>query len=270
MTASKPPDHIAITGACGGLGRALAEHYTASGRMLSLSGLNTERLEETAALCRARGAEVDLACIDVTDAEATARWIESRDDARTVDMLITSTGLGGADVVAPKTGESGELARRIIETNTIGVINAVTPLLPRMTERRRGHLVLIGSLQAMIGMPQSPAYCASKAALKIYGDGLRRLLRQHGVRVTNVLPGFMDTPMSRSLDLARPFCWSADKAAHKIARDVARGAGQCIFPWQLRLSIGLQNFMPLAAADVIMAMIAKSFPALKDPPAPRG
>ena len=193
----------------------------------------------------------------------------ARDDVRPIDMLITSTGLGGADVVAPRTGESGELARRIFETNTTGVINAVTPLLPRLAERRRGHLVLIGSIQAMIGMPQSPAYCASKAALKIYGDGLRRLLRQHGVRVTNVLPGFIDTPMSRSLDLARPFCWPADKAALKIARDVARGAGQCIFPWQLRLSIGLQNFLPLAATDFIMAMIAKSFPAPEDPPTPR-
>ncbi len=253
------PSHIAITGATGGLGRALAEHYAAPGLTLSLSGRNTERLGQVKTTCRSKGATVDAQFLDVTDAEATETWLAARDDALPVDILIASTGLGGAAVVAPPMGESGQLARDIVSTNTFGVINAVTPLLSRMAARRHGHLVLVGSIQAMIGMPQSPAYCASKAAVQIYGDGLRRLVRQHGVRVTNVLPGFIDTPMSQSLNMARPFCWSAEKAARRIARDVARGAPQCIFPWQLRLSIAAQKFLPISVSDWIMEGIARSF-----------
>ena len=259
QASGRAPSHIVITGATGGLGRALAEYYAAPGRTLSLSGRNAERLAMAEAACRARGASVDGQILDVTDAEATQAWITRRDDALPIDILITSSGLGGAAVVAPPTGESGQLARDIVSTNTVGVINAVTPLLARMAERRHGHIVLIGSIQATIGMPQSPVYCASKAAVQIYGDGLRRLMHQHGVRVTNVLPGFIDTPMSQSLDMARPFCWSAEKAAERIARAVARGAPQYVFPWQLRLSIAAQKFLPITVSDWIMMAIARSF-----------
>lgn len=230
------------------------------GRRLSLSGRDKERLDRVGTACREKGAEVHTQRVDVTDAEATKAWLLERDAAHPLDMLIANAGIGGMAVVAPKSGETGTQAREILMTNTFGVINTVTPLLPLMVARGRGHLVLVGSIQAMIGMPQSPVYCASKAAVQIYGDGLRRLLRQHGVRVTNVLPGFIDTPMSRSLGMARPFCWPADKAARRIARDVARGAAQSIFPWPLRLSIGLQNYLPIAVADLVMSMIARSFP----------
>lgn len=266
---SRSPKHLAITGATGGLGYALAEFYAQPGRMLSLSGRDAARLDQVAIACRAKGAEVNTHRCDVTDAEAMALWLEQRDAALPVDILIANAGMGGGAVMAPRSGETGAQAREILMTNTMGVVNTVTPILPHMVARGRGHVVLVASIQAMVGMPQSPVYCASKAAVRIYGDGLRRLMRQHGVRVTNVLPGFVDTPMSQSLDLARPWCWPADKAARRIARDVARGAAQSIFPWPLRLSIGLQNVMPVAATDYVMAMIARAFPVPEDEPASR-
>ncbi len=270
MNSSRSPSHIAITGATGGLGQALAACYAAPGRVLSLSGRNAGRLDQIGALCRDKGAVVHTQCVDVTDAEATKTWISERDAAQPIDMLITCSGIGGAAVVSPPAGESGALARDILTTNTFGVINAVTPILPRMVGRGYGHIVLIGSIQAMIGMPQSPAYCASKAAVQIYGDGVRRLVRQHGVCVTVVLPGFVDTPMSQSLDMARPWCWPADKAARRIARDVARGAARSVFPWQLRLSIGVQHYLPIAVTDFVMAMIARSFPVADASPDSKG
>lgn len=71
--------------------------------------------------------------------------------------------------------------------------------------------------------------------------------------MTNVLPGFVDTPMSRSSTMARPWCWPADKAARRIVRDVALGRRYCVFPWQLCLSIGLQNYLPAALTDFILS-----------------
>jgi len=249
------PDHVLITGATSGLGRALAEHYAAPGCRLSLAGRNSERLDIVAKACRTRGAEVDIMQIDVTDAEAMQDWLVARDDAVPIDTLIANAGIGGVAVLPGPVGESGELARQILSVNTIGVINSVTPVLPRMVARGRGHVALVGSISGAIGLPQSPVYCASKAAVQIYGDGLRRLVRRRGVYVTNVLPGFVDTPMSRSLNMARPWCWSADRAARRIARDVALGRRYCVFPWQLRLSIGLQNYLPTALTDFILSMV---------------
>jgi len=255
--ASGKPRHVLITGATGGLGQALAAHYAAPGRVLSLTGRDAARLSAIADTCAARGAHVVSRALDITDAEALGGWIVARDEEDPIDLLIANAGIGGAAVVPPPGGESGELARRILAVNTIGAINTVTPALPRMIARRRGHIAIVGSISGSIGMAQSPVYCASKGAVQIYADGLRRLVRRHGLRVTCVLPGFIDTPMSRSLDMPRPWCWPAERAARRIAADIARGARRSIFPWQLRAGIGLQNYLPAALTDFILEIGAR-------------
>ncbi|MGE0230424.1 MAG: SDR family NAD(P)-dependent oxidoreductase [Flavobacteriaceae bacterium] len=253
------PGHIVITGASGGLGRALAEAYAAPGRLLSLAGRDPARLEATAASCVSRGTEVSTRIIDVTDPAAMDEWLKGRDAVRPVDLLVASTGIGGDQVVPGPSGETGEQANRIFAINTLGAVNAVTPLLPAMVGRGRGHIALIGSISGLIGMPQSPAYCASKSAVHIYGDSLRRLVRPRGVNVTVIVPGFIDTAMSRSLDMPRPFCRTPEQAARRIVRDIARGARVSVFPWQLRLSVGLQHYMPVAVTDWIMGLTAKNW-----------
>lgn len=253
----KLPAHVVITGATSGLGWALAERYAASGRILSLGGRNEERLAAIASICAEKGAQVHTTKVDVTDSVAMQDWLLERDTVQPIDILFANAGMGGAAVLPPSGGEDGPLAREIISVNTMGVVNSVTPILPRMLERKAGHLVLVGSITGAIGLPQSPAYCASKAAVQIYGDALRRLVGYQGVRVTNVLPGFMDTPMSRSLEMSRAWCWSAEKSADRIARDVSRGAAQSIFPWQLRMSIGLQRYLPIQLTDFILSTSAR-------------
>ena len=248
----RSPVHVLITGATSGLGRELARRYAAPGCALSLCGRDETRLVEVAAVCRNGGAEVHAARIDVTDAEAVEQWVAERDDARPIDILIANAGIGGAAVVPSSSGEDGTLARQIMAVNTLGVINTVTPALPRMSGRKRGHIVMVGSISGSIGLPQSPAYCASKAAVQIYAESLRRLLAAQGVKVTLVLPGFVDTPMSRSLNMPRPFCWSVERAAGRIVSDVARGARQCVFPWPLRLVIALQNYVPVWLTDAVL------------------
>ena len=257
-TSNKAPEcHIAITGATSGLGWALANQYARPGVMLSLSGRNAERLDSITRVCQSKGADVHSAVINVTDHQAVHDWLSDRDTLASVDLLIANAGMGGDDVVPSAAGESGELARQIVMVNTLGVINTITPLLQRMVDRQAGHIVLVGSIAADVGLPQSPAYCASKAAVKIYGDGLRRLVRQHGVKFTTVLPGFIDTPMSRSLDMNRPWCWSPERAARRIARDVDKGVAVSTFPWQLKLGIGIQKLLPIWMADLIFRFSLK-------------
>lgn len=262
---SGTPKHVLITGASQGLGRALALRYAQAepGRMLSLMGRDIARLEDTAAACRARGAQVVLAAIDVTDHHHMEDWITARDAETPIDLVIACAGLGGDRAVASMWGDSGQQARDLINTNTIGVINTVAPLQRAMVKRKAGHIAIIGSIQGGIGLPQAPAYSASKAALKIYADAMRRLLRPRGVRVTLVLPGFIDTAMSQSLNMPRPWCWSAEKAAKRVARDIARGASYSVFPWQLRLAVAFGAVAPVAISDFVLV---KSLDALDMPP----
>lgn len=259
------PAHVLITGASGGIGGALAIHYAASGRMLSLTGRNVSRLDDVAKACRARGAVVETACLNVTEAEALQAWILARDADQAVDMVIAGAGLGGVDALAPEAGESGAQARALLEVNTLGVINTVTVLHPLMAARGSGQVVIIGSIQGGIGLPQAPAYSASKAALKIYADGMRRLLRPKGVAVMLVLPGFVDTPMSQSLGMPRPWVWTAPRAAARIAHDAARRARYSVFPWPLRLAIGLATITPVALVDAVLAASLSRTNPPKDP-----
>lgn len=252
--ASRSTNHVLITGATSGLGWALAEHYAGQGCQLSLAGRDKERLDAIGDICRGKGAQVKTMQIDVTDARGMQGWLIARDEVLPIDVLIANAGIGGAAVLPSASGEEGDLARKILSVNTVGVINSVTPVLPRMVARGHGHIALVGSISGAIGLPQSPVYCASKAAVQIYGDALRRLVRKRGVHVTTILPGFIDTPMSRSLNMTRPWCWPVDKAARRIARDVALGKRHCVFPWQLRLSIGLQNYLPAALTDFILSV----------------
>ena len=231
---------------------ALAERYAMPGRTLSLVGRDKARMSAVAESCTSRGANVEFLLADVSDAAAMEHWIVERDQALPIDILIANAGIGGAEVVPSSSGEDGPLARKIISVNTVGVINTVSPVLPRMTERREGHLVIVGSIASLIGLPQSPVYCASKAAVQVYAEALRRLLANQGVRVTLVLPGFVDTPMSRSLNMPRPLCWPADKAADRIISDIARGARQSAFPWPFRFLLGLQRFLPVRLTDAVL------------------
>jgi short-subunit dehydrogenase len=243
--------HVLITGASSGLGQAIALEYARLGHDLSLCGRNADRLEATANKCRDHGADVHCTILDVTDPDAMQKWAMERDAAVPVDYVFANAGVGGADVLTTEMGEAPEHVSRIIEVNTLATINLVAPLARKMAGRSGGHIVLIGSISGQIGMPQSPIYCASKAALHVYGDGLRRLLRKSGVSVTVVVPGFIDTPMSRSLNLARPFCWTAERAATHIARDVKKRAAYSIFPWQLRFAVAFHNMLPRAIADLV-------------------
>ena len=91
-----------------------------------------------------------------------------------------------------------------------------------MAGRGRGQIVLIGSIAESFPLPMAPTYAATKAGLRMFAEALGIRLAKHGVGVTLVSPGFIDTAMSRQVTEPKPFLMSADKAAAIIARGIAR------------------------------------------------
>ena len=168
-------------------------------------GRDTGRLASVAEACGPTAASIQCFTCDVTDAEMMEEALTSLDARRPIDTLIANAGMGGSDVLAPSSGEPLALARTITDVNMLGVLNTVAPLAERFCARGCGHIVIVSSLAGMHGLAESPAYSASKAAARVYGEGLRRLLAPRNVRVTVVLPGFIATPMSRSLPFRGPF-----------------------------------------------------------------
>jgi short-subunit dehydrogenase len=250
--------HIVITGASSGIGAALATHYAQPEVRMSLLGRNTTRIEEIGRTCRDAGAIVRSQVGDVADAQFMLRWLESCDAAAPIDLIVANAGVGGQDAIASSAVETLSAAHAVFSTNVMGMANSILPILPRLIERKRGHLVLLSSLAGYVGLPISPAYCASKAAVRVYGEALRRSLSPHGLRVTVVSPGFVQTPMSNSIPGRLPFLWDSKRAARRIAGGIARGQHQIAFPWPMVMLSRLAGYLPSAVLDPILVHISRN------------
>jgi short-subunit dehydrogenase len=242
------PRHVVVTGASSGIGRALALAYAAPGVMLGLLGRDAERLEASAQACRARGAQVCTGSIDVRDAEAIKAWLDAFDADHPIDLLIANAG---ASSTLAHAGEWEDLARttHIVDTNFYGALHVALPVIERMRARGQGQIALVASLIALRGMSIAPAYSASKAGLKAWGDAVRPLLQRRGIAVSVVLPGFVKTAMSDSYPADKPSMWSAEQAADYIRRKVAERRAEIAFPFLLQLGARLQALLPAAWAD---------------------
>lgn len=248
------PRHIVITGASSGIGAALADAYAAPGVTLSLHGRNPARLEQVCAAVRAKGAEAVPGIGDVTDSARLTAWLTARDEAAPVDLLIANAGIAAG---TGQGGESAAQARNTFAVNIDGAVNTVQALLPVMIARRRGQIALVSSLAGFRGLPGTPAYSASKAALRIYGEALRGELGSHGIAVNVICPGYVATPMTAVNNFPMPFLLSAERAAAIIKHGLARNRSRIAFPWPTYFAVWMLAALPPGMTDWIMARLPK-------------
>ncbi len=242
---------VVITGASSGLGAALARAYAAPGVALGLVARNQARLAAVVEGCRASGATVEAAAIDVADRASLEAWLSAFDRAHPVDLVIANAGISAG----PELGSAGEgidMTTRQIATNLLGAVHTVAPLIPAMAARGRGRIVLVASLAAYRGLPYSPGYCASKAGLRAYGEALRAQLAGFGVGVTVVCPGFFTSPMTDRWAGPTPLLIGGEQAARKIKRGIDSGRGRVSFPWPMVLGMRFCDLLPAAMGDRIL------------------
>ncbi|TAM31951.1 MAG: SDR family NAD(P)-dependent oxidoreductase [Paraburkholderia sp.] len=253
--ASMPARVIAVTGASSGLGEALARGYAARGTTLGLIGRDGARLDECAQRCRAAGACAVVGVLDVRDVEAMQAWLRGFDAAHPIDLLIANAGVAST-LATSNDWEDLARTRTIIEINFFGALHAVQSVADRMRLRGTGQIALVGSLAAIRGMAISPAYCASKAAIKAYAESVRPILRRDGVGLTLILPGFIKTAMSDVFPGNKPFMWSTDRAATYIRRKLDAGRAEIAFPGPLAFGMRLLTLLPPSLADAILGRLS--------------
>jgi short-subunit dehydrogenase len=242
---------ILITGASSGLGAGLAKNYAAPGVHLVLTARDGARLNATAAACRESGATVVTGLFDIRDAEPLGTWLLQQDEATPFDLAIAAAGVsaGTGDDDGP---EGIALATMQVRANLLGTIHTIEPLLPRMIARKTGHVAVIASTAALRGLPYSPAYSASKAGVRAYGEALRALLSPQGVAVTVVVPGFFDTPMTDRWKGPTPFMLSLDKMVAAIRKGLDGRRARIVVPRLLAMGSQAADLMPAAWGDRIM------------------
>jgi short-subunit dehydrogenase len=209
---------VLITGAGSGLGRALALELNAQGYYVILAGRNILKLSETKSMLtnshNSELLEIDLQNRD--DIKEKSGNLLSRIE---IDCLINNAG-----VTAFKTVEdtSEEEVEAILQTNLNGAIYLTKALLPSMIKREDGKVVNILSVAANTIFKKSGVYAASKAGLLAFSNVLREEVREHNIRIINVLPGAIATPIwdSNSLEKFASRMMTPEDVAAVIAQNI--------------------------------------------------
>lgn len=180
--------HVVVTGASSGIGAACARAFAKLGDRLSLGARRTERLSGF-------GERAFCAPLDVTDAQSVKAFVTGAIAAHgPIDVLVNNAGLArGVEKIAEGTGEAW---REMIETNVLGLLEVTRLVLPGMIEQKRGHVIAIGSIAGHKAYVGGGVYCGSKRALQPICEAIRMETLGHGIRVTMVDPGMVETEFS--------------------------------------------------------------------------
>jgi short-subunit dehydrogenase len=226
---------VVITGASSGIGWALSLALAARGCKVGLIARRQDKLDALAAEIRKTGGNAATAVADVGDRTQVATAIgKVREALGPIDLMIANAGVGKPTYLDPVNVSDVEEMFRV---NVLGVVYAIDAVLPEMLRRGSGHIAAVSSLAAYRGLPAESAYCASKAAVNSYMDGLRVHLRTRGIAVTTICPGFVRTPMVKPNEgrVPMPMLMEADEAARRIVRALERRRKVFDFPWPMMI-----------------------------------
>jgi short-subunit dehydrogenase len=244
---------VLITGASSGIGEELARQLAKAGAKLTLAARRRDLLDTLAqSIALAGDAKPLVVECDVTKdgdleravAEAVRQWGK-------LDIAIANAGFG---VVGPVKSLSLADYRRQFETNIFGVLRTLYAALPHV-ESAKGNIVIIGSVAGWTATPGASPYSMSKFALRALANSITSELRQSGVRVTLISPGFVASNIRRidnhgelHASAKEPIpAWlvvPTEKAAKSILRAVARGKREAIITGHGKILVAIERFAP--------------------------
>jgi NAD(P)-dependent dehydrogenase (short-subunit alcohol dehydrogenase family) len=240
---------VVITGASSGIGMALARHYLDRGATVAAFARRQALLQQLAGQYPGRVHAIGL---DVRDAAAL------REAAQSVmarlgppDIVIANAGVSHGTLTEEAADET--VFRDIMDTNVLGMVNTFQPFLASMRAAGKGRLVGIASVAGFRGLPGSGAYSASKAAAIAYLESLRVEMRDSGVKVVTICPGYISTPMTDANAFRMPFLIGAEEAAGRMARVIAQGRSVAVVPWQMALAGRLLRWLPNWVYDPVFS-----------------
>jgi len=239
---------VIITGGSSGIGEALAKTLASNGyRRIALMARGQDRLDAVSSALSGRGCEVMTISCDVREADPVRRGVEGVIEAWGVpDLAIANAGTG---FPTPARVLDLERAREVMRTNFDGMLHLFAPIVPKMCERRSGHIAAVASLAGHRGLPGSSMYSASKAAVQTWLEATRIELEPYGVAVTIVNPGFIDTPLVAKNKFRMPLLMKPDDAAKIICDGIERRARTVEFPLPMSLLVRTLRWLPAFLYD---------------------
>lgn len=234
-----------VTGASSGIGRAVALELARSGVAVAATARRQEALAELVAEATAAGGFVTAFAGDITDPEAMRKIAdEIAATLGPLDLAVLNAGLFIPVGAAPFDIEA---YKKTFDVNLNGTVGCLAAILPAMTARRAGRIVIVGSVAGYGGLPSSAAYGATKAALINMAESLKFDLDAAGVKIQIANPGFVDTPATRKNAFRMPALMPVGEAARRIVRGASSDAFEITFPKRFTYVLKALRLLPYPA-----------------------
>lgn len=233
---------VLITGASSGIGKALALDFAKENCKLILLARRVELIHEyKLELNLPEGNLLVLKCDVSKKEEVAAAYQTIKESFGGVEVAILNSGVGHTVTVK---NYNSAFAEETFAVNLFGIIYWVEQFLPDFVKNKNGIIVGVSSLADNRGFSGSGFYCASKAAVSIYLEGLRVELKRYGIKVITVKPGFVKTPMTDQNKFKMPLLMEPEQAAQIIINGIKKRKSVIQFPWQMVLLTRLVGLLP--------------------------
>ena len=237
--------NILITGASSGLGKAIAVDYADSSTILYLLGRDKNKLSEVKDLCESKKAKVYIESIDVRNRTAMTEYLQNLQ----LDVVFANAGVSG--------GTSDNNIYDIFDTNVTGVVNTITPVVNNMIKAKHGRIVIISSMASFRGLASAPAYSASKACIRYYGEALNNYLKNYNINVNVFCPAFIKTPLTDKNNFYMPLIITPEKAVEIMKNGIAKNKKFIIYPKIFYFGMKFLNSMPFGLSDWIYGSLPR-------------
>lgn len=226
-----------VVGASSGIGQALAHALHAAGAQVTVSA----RQQDALALFRTTHAGSSAVPVDVTDAAMVRAAAATVLQGGALDLVVYCAGY-----YRPQRATAWSLAEmlRHQQVNYVGALHVLDAVLPALLAQGRGHVALVGSVAGYRGLPQSLAYGPTKSALITLAETLFMDLRDSGIGVSIINPGFVATPLTAQNGFSMPALMTPEAAAQAILRGWGQGAFEIHFPKRFTLVMKALGLLP--------------------------
>lgn len=251
MTESTPAPVLLVTGASSGIGKATARLFAGEGYRVVLAARRIDRLEALAQEIRQDGGEALAVAADVSNLDDIRNMVSAGIGTYgQIDVLLNNAGFGRLNWC-----ENLDPVKDIqdqIQVNLTGLIWTAQTVLPHMKERRKGHIINMGSIASLVATPTYSIYAASKFGVRGFTDALRREVQPYGIHVSGIYPGGVRTEFAEIAGIQRKTGIKTPAILRLEAEDVARAIfslvrrprRMLVIPWTMRVGAWAASLFP--------------------------